>query len=122
MQRDGQTLVYGRLIGFLLGKGGQTRESAPARGDGNPLQELHADGSADGNVVAGVGEQSGRLVAAEHLDLVAVAAAAEQEVAVGGDVELSWMGCRGLIADRREQAWQCVDGEDGDALGLQAVA
>lgn len=75
----------------------------------NILQELHTDGPTDGDVLAGVGERTSILVATEHLNLIAVAAATEQELAVGRDVELAGMSGGGLIADACEQASRRVD-------------
>lgn len=75
----------------------------------NILQELHTDGPTDGDVLAGVGERTGFLVATEHLNLIAVAAATEQELAVGRDVELAGVSGGGLIADACEQASRRVD-------------
>ena len=73
------------------------------------LQELHTDGPTDGDVLAGVGERASILVATEHLNLIAVAAATEQELAVGRDVELAGMSGGGLMADACEQASRRVD-------------
>ena len=87
-----------------------------------PFAKLHAYGTADGDVAARVGKQSRLFIAAEDLNLVAVAAAAEQETAVGRDVELARVGCSGLIADVCEQSRLLVDGKDGNAFGLQPVA
>ena len=70
----------------------------------------------------GVGEKASVGVTLEDLDLVAIAAAAQQETAVGRDVEHAGMGCCGLIADAREQSGLTIDGKDGDALGSQAIA
>ena len=70
----------------------------------------------------GVDEKACVAVTHEDLDLVAVAAAAQQETAVGRDVEHAGMGCCGLVADAREQTGLAVDGKDGDALGFQTIA
>lgn len=86
------------------------------------LIELDADGVAEGDVLVGVGQESCGHVTAEDLDFVAVAAAAQQITAVGRDVELAGMGCRGLVADAGEQPGPAVDGKDGDALIPQAIA
>ena len=86
------------------------------------LEELDADGLAQGDVLMRVGEETCVGVAPEDLDLVAVTATAQQETAVGRDVEHAGMGCCGLIADAREQSRLAVDGEDGDALGFQTIA
>ena len=70
----------------------------------------------------GVGEEACVAVSLEDLDLVAIAAAAQQETAVGRDVEHAGMGCCGLIADAREQSCLAVNGKDGDAIGFQTMA
>ena len=49
-----------------------------------------------------IGEETCGAVTLEDLDLVAVAATAQQETAVGRDVEHAGMGCCGLVADARE--------------------
>lgn len=55
----------------------------------------------------GVGQHSSLAVTTEHLDFVAVAATAEQELSVGCDIELSGMGIRRLIADVGKQSCFC---------------
>ena len=72
--------------------------------------------------MVGVGEEAGVWVAQEDLDLVAVAAAAEQKTAVGRDVELAGMGGCGLVADAREEPCLGVHCKDGDALVFQTIA
>ena len=84
--------------------------------------ELDADGFAEGDVLVGVGEKSCVLVAAEDLDLVAVAATAEQESAVGCDVEHAGMGSRELVTHAIEQPCLTIDGKDGDAIIFQTIA
>ena len=69
-----------------------------------------------------IGEETCGAVTLEDLDLVAVAATAQQETAVGRDVEHAGMGCCGLVADARELSRQAVDGKDGDAIGFQTIA
>ena len=70
----------------------------------------------------GVGEEARVAVTHEDLDLVAVTAAAQQETAVGRDVEHAGMGCCGLVAGACEQSRLAINGKDGDALGFQTIA
>ena len=86
------------------------------------MGKLHADGTADTYILVGVGQHTSLHVAAEHLNLIAVAATAEQILAVGRDVELSWMSRRGLIADVCQPTRPAVNSKDSNVLGLQAVA
>ena len=70
----------------------------------------------------GVIQQSCLAVTVEHLDFVAVAARAEQELSIGCDIELSGMGIRRLIAETGEQTCLVVNGENSDAFGFQSIA
>ena len=70
----------------------------------------------------GVGQHSCLAVTTEHLDFVAIAATAEQELSIGCDIELSGMGIRRLIADAGEQSCLVVNGENSDAFGFQSIA
>ena len=70
----------------------------------------------------GVGEQSRPVVTTEYLNPVAVAATAQQETAVGRDIEMAGMRSRWLVADSGEQPNLAVNGKDGYALGFQAIA
>ena len=67
-------------------------------------------------------EKSCRMITLEYLNLVAVAATAQQETAIGRDVELTGMNGCGLVADACEQSCLAVDGKDGDTIIFQAVA
>ena len=84
--------------------------------------ELDADNLADRDILMCVSQHARLDIAAEYLNLIAVANAAEQVSSVGRDVELARMSACGLIADASEQSRCLVDGEDGDAFVLQAVA
>lgn len=50
------------------------------------------------DILMGIGQQARLHVTSEHLDLVAVAAAAQQELAIGRDIELPGMSTCRLIA------------------------
>ena len=69
-----------------------------------------------------VSEKSSYIITLEYLNLVAVAATAQQETAVGRDVEMAGMRRRWLVADEGEKPGLAVDSKDGDALGFQAIA
>ena len=64
----------------------------------------------------GVCQQTCLAVTPEHLNLVAVAAAAQQELSIGSDIELTGMCVRGLIADAGEQSSSFVNGENSYAF------
>ena len=85
-------------------------------------KELYADRFAQGNVLMGICQESCLVVSNENLNLVAVTATAQQELAVGRDVELARVGRRGLVANASEQSGLTVDREDGDAFGFQTIA
>ena len=83
---------------------------------------LDADGCAEQDVLMRVGKQACPVVTTEDLNLVAVAAAAEQVTAVGSDIKHAGMGGRGLVADASEQPRLAVNTEDGYALRFQTIA
>ena len=62
-------------------------------------KELHTDRFTERDVLMGIGEKSCDVVTLEDLNLATVAAAAQQELAVGRDVELAGMGTSGLVSD-----------------------
>ena len=70
----------------------------------------------------GVCEQSRPVVATEHLNGVAVTAAAQQVTSVWRDVEHAGMDCRGLVADASEQSGLVIHCKDGNAIVFQAIA
>ena len=77
---------------------------------------------ADVNVLMRVGQQACARVAGEHLNFVAVAAAAEQEATVGRNAELARMSSCRLVSDAGEQSRVGIYGEDGYAFVAQAIA
>ena len=83
---------------------------------------MNADRFAEWYVPVGVCQEPCLGVTTEDLNLVAVATAAPQELAVGRDVELAGMGARGLVADASEKPRLAIDGKDGDAVSLQTIA
>ena len=87
-----------------------------------PSLELYTDNLADRDILMGVRQQTSLRMATEHLDLVAVTTGTEQESPIGCDVEMTGMDACRLIAGLREQSRTCIDAEDGDTVGLQAVA
>ena len=66
------------------------------------IGELYTYRFADTDVLTGVGQKAGCRIAAEDLNLVAVTAAAKQELSVGCDIEHTRMSTCRLIADARE--------------------
>ena len=70
----------------------------------------------------GVSQQSCLAVTVEHLDFVAVAATAEQELSIGCDIELSGMSTRRLVTNAGEQTSLVVNRENSYALCFQSVA
>ena len=69
-----------------------------------------------------VGEQTRFFVASENLNFVVVAAGAKQVAAIRCDVEMARMATRRLIAHFREFSRAYIDGENGDSVGLEAIA
>ena len=69
-----------------------------------------------------VGEQTRFFVASENLNFVVVAAGAKQVATIRRDVEMARMATRRLIAHFGEFSRACIDGENGDSVGLEAIA
>ena len=86
------------------------------------LEELDADGFTEGYVLMGVGEESCVSVTSEHLDLVTIAATTQEETPIARDVEVTGMGCCGLVADAREHSGLAINGKNGDAISFQTIA
>ena len=88
----------------------------------NISKELYTDRFAEQYVLMSVCQQPSPVVSTEDLNLAAVTATAQQEPAVGRDVELTGMGTCGLVPDVGEQSSLTINGKDGYAFSFQAVA
>ena len=86
------------------------------------INEYDAHGLVYVYVLVCVVQQSRPVVTSVHLDDVVVAAGSQQVFPVGGDAEVARMFACRLVACGRQRTFLRVDGEDGYAVVLQAVA
>ena len=83
--------------------------------------KLYAHGFAELYIVVCVSKFSGRNVASEHLNYVAVAACYKQILAVWSDGEIAWMSSCGLKSNVGEQSCLGIYSVNGHSFVLQTV-
>ena len=85
------------------------------------IGKLYAHGFAELYIVVCVSEFSGLLVAAEHLNHVAVAACHKQILAIWSNGKIAWMSSCGLKSNVGEQSGLCFYSVNGHSFVLQSV-
>ena len=83
--------------------------------------KLYAHGFAELYIVVCVSKFSGRNVASEHLNHVAVATCHKQILAIWGDGEIAWMGSCGLKSNVGEQSRLGIYSVNGYSFVLESV-
>ena len=85
------------------------------------LQKIQTHGLACLDSLPRIDEQACFFIPAEYLNDITIPTSHQKETSIGRDDEITWMDARQLITSFGQHTRFLIDGEDGNAIRLQAI-